>query len=42
MEVAEEGMLWKAKANGTEKEAISNSIEIEGLDGYILSIDNDY
>ena len=42
MKVAEEGMLWKDKANGTEKEAIGNSIEIEGLDSYVLRIENDY
>lgn len=42
MKVADEGMLWKPIENDTEKEAISNSIELEGLDSYILSIENDY
>jgi phosphoribosyl 1,2-cyclic phosphodiesterase len=42
IKVADEGMLWKPRENDAEKEVISNSIEIEGLDNYVLKIDNDY
>ena len=41
MKVADEGMLWKPRKNDTE-EVLSNSIELEGLDNFILRIDNDY
>jgi hypothetical protein len=42
MKVADEGMLWKRRKNDSEKEVISNSIKLEGLDNFLLRIDNDY
>ncbi|MGH9952178.1 MAG: hypothetical protein ACRD5J_11155, partial [Nitrososphaeraceae archaeon] len=42
MKVADEGTLWKPRVYDTEKEVINDSIEMEGLDNYILRIDNDY
>jgi len=42
MKVAEEGLLWKAKADDIEKEVIEKFIEIESLDRYILRIEKDY
>lgn len=42
MKVAEEGVLWKAKADDTEKDVVENFIEIESLDRYILRMEKDY